>query len=306
MIAREKAGLRWANVIAAALYWNPGWMVVTAWWGQNDSSYTLFIVLTAYTFTKDRPRWMWIAYAAAGLAKFQAVIFLPVLAVLAWRRFGLRPNVEGVALGGLMFAAALLPFVIGSGQDALRPFVGTVNLFPYITNGAFNAWYWISGSSPLVIEDSLPFVAGVSYRTAGLIALALGTAVLCWRAWRSSDRAEVYVLLAAANVTFFMLPTQIQARYLYPGLALLALAMIRERRLIALYVGFGIAFTYNVFSIVWLGVGLLYYPGQLLFWSETVNALLMTVLYLIFMGIVLRPLIGVGAPQTQNSQRMST
>ena len=290
-IAYQKAGVWWASLVTAALYWNPGWAVVTAWWGQNDATYSFFMLLTVYLLTRKRPRWMWIAYTCAWLAKFQSVMFFPVLAVISVRRFGWRATIEGGLIGAVIFGVVVLPFYLGSGSAALRPFGGTVNLFPYITNGAHNFWFWVSGSSPTVLFDSLKLVGGISYFQVGLALLVVGTAILCGRTWLLGDRGDEYLLFAAANFTFYMVPTQIQVRYLYPGLMFLALAMIRDRRLIVLYIVASLAFTHNVFVTVWLGIGLLYYPSKLLFWKPIHDALAMTAVYIVFMVIFLQPML---------------
>ena len=295
-IAYKKAGVWWAAVATAALYWNPGWAVVTAWWGQNDATYSFFMLLTVYLLTRDHPRWMWIAYACAWLAKFQSVMFFPVLAVISVRRFGWRATIEGGLIGAVIFGVVVLPFYLGSGSIALRPFGGTVNLFPYISSGAHNFWFWVSGSSPIALVDSLKLVGSISYFQAGLALLVVGTAILCLRVWVLKDRADEYLLFAVANFTFYMLPTQIQVRYLYPGLMFLALALAkqvsyRDWRLIVIYVVASLAFTHNVFVTVWLGIGLLYYPAKLLFWKPIHDALAMTVVYIVLMAIFLQPLL---------------
>src|SRR5258708_36760719 len=69
-VVRDQAGPIWAVAVAAALYWNPGWLVVTAWWGQNDVSYSLFMLLTAYLVTQRKIRWALIDYGIAWLAEF--------------------------------------------------------------------------------------------------------------------------------------------------------------------------------------------------------------------------------------------
>jgi hypothetical protein len=66
--------------------------------------------------------------------------------------------------------------------------------------------------------------------------------------------------------------------------------MARNWKLIAIYVGISIAFAYNVFDVVELTIGLLYYPAKLMAWSPTVNALLLTIFYFAFMAHFLRPL----------------
>ena len=289
-IAYRKAGVWWAAAVTAALYWNPGWSVVTDWWGQNDATYSFFMLLTVYLLTRKRPRWMWIAYACAWIAKFQSIMFLPVLAVISLRRFGWRATITGGVISALIVGVVVLPFYLGSGVSALRPFGGTINLFPYITNGAHNFWFWVTGASPTVLLDSLHIFDGVTYYQAGLALLTLGTALLCLRTWLLGKRGDDYLLFAVANFTFYMLPTQIQARYLYPGLMFLALAMIRDRWLIGLYVVASLAFTHNVFATVWLGIGMLYYPSKLLFWKPVHDGLAMTAVYIVLMARFFLPL----------------
>jgi Gpi18-like mannosyltransferase len=291
-IVSKTAGSVWACAVTALLYWNPGWLVVTAWWGQNDIVYSLFILLTAYLVTQRKIRWAWVVYGVAWLAKFQSIIFLPVFGILSLRRFGLRATIEGLFIFALIFGGGTLPFLIGSGKYALTPYLNTVNLFPDITNGAHNMWYWISGSTFLVQSDSLKLIGNVSYGQAGLVLLTIGTALLCLRTWLLETPDDVYLLFAAADLVFFMLPTQIQARYLYPGVLFLAMAMINNWKLLALYLGVSMVFTYNIFGSVWLGVGLLFYPYKVInvIWNSTANALAMTVLFVVFMWLFLRSL----------------
>jgi hypothetical protein len=290
-IAYQKAGVWRAGIATAALYWNPGWAVVTVWWGQNDAPYSFFMLLAAYLLIQKRPRWMWAVYGLAMIAKFQSIMFFPVLAVLSVRRFGLRPTIEGGLIGALILAIITLPFYLGSGQAALLPFGGTVSLFPNIVNGGNNFWWLVSGASPIAILDSTKFIGEISYFQAGFVLLAIGTAIVCLRAWILPGRADEYFVLVVAAFTFYMLPTQVGIRYLYPGLMLLALAMMRDKRLIAIFAVVSLVFTHNIFEVVWLGIGLLYYPSRLLFWGPVVDALVMIILYIVVMILYLRPLL---------------
>ena len=139
-----------------------------------------------------------------------------MLAVLSLRRFGWRATLEGGVIGAAVFGALVLPFYLGSGSAALRPFGGTVSLFPYITNGAYNFWYWVTGASPVVLLDNQIVFGGVTYFQLGIGLLALGTALLCLRAWLGRARRR-YRLLAAANLIFYMLSTQIQRAIFIPA-----------------------------------------------------------------------------------------
>jgi hypothetical protein len=290
-IAYEKAGVWWASFATAALYWNIGWAVVTVWWGQNDAPYSFFMLLAAYLLIHKRPRWMWIIYACAFIAKFQSVMFFPVLAVLSVRRFGWRATFEGGLIGALLLGIVVLPFYLGSGSIALAPFGGTVSLFPNVVNGANNLWYLLSGASPTAILDSTRFLGDITYFQAGIVLLAIGTAILCLRTWWLAERPDEYLVLAMASLTFFMLPTQVGIRYFYPGLMFLALAMLRDRQLVAIFIVISLVFIHNIFDLVWLGIGLLYYPAQLLFWENVHDAIIMIVVYLILMTLFLAPLL---------------
>ncbi len=43
-------------------------------------------------------------------------------------------------------------------------------------------------------------------------------------------------------------------------------------------------------DLVWLGIGLLYYPAQLMFWDNIHDAIVMIVVYIIMMVLFIRPL----------------
>ena len=289
-IAYQKAGVWWAAFATATLYWNVGWAAVTTWWGQNDAPYSFFMLLVAYLLIHKRPRWMWIVYACALLAKFQSIMFFPVLAVLALRRFGWRVNLEGGLIGGLILGGVILPFYLASGPMALAPLGGTVSLFPNIVNGGNNFWWLVSGASPIAILDNTKFLGDVSYFQAGIALLAVGTMILCLRTWLLYERPDEYFVLTVAALSFYMLPTQVGIRYFYPGLMFLAVAMIRSKRLIIIYIVLSLIFMHNIFEIIWLGIGLLYYPAKLLFWGPIFDAVVMIILYIVVMFLFLEPL----------------
>ena len=145
-IAYQKAGLQWAVLAALLLSFNPGLMAVTAWWGQTDSIFTFFLLLSAYLFTKDRPGWAWAAYALAWLAKFQAVIVLPLVLVLCLRRFGLRKTITGLMIFAGVFGVVMLPFLLSAQQAALLPYQ-SVDRYPFTSVNAYNLWIWVQGRS---------------------------------------------------------------------------------------------------------------------------------------------------------------
>jgi hypothetical protein len=174
------------------------------------------------------------------------------------------------------------------------PYLGSgVNAFPYISASAYNLWFWVDGGTPAWIPDTTPLVGSITYFQAGITLFAFITGLLCLRGWlvRIDDGENDYLLWAVVGCSFFMLPTQMHERYLYPGIVFLALGLVRDWRLVVLYVVAAVAFTDNIVDVVTSGNGLLDGFARLVSWQPTTSALLLTGTYLILTAVVLKPLI---------------
>lgn len=287
-VARQMAGVWWAALAALGLVLNPGWLAVTAWWGQTDSILGFFLLLTAYLLAKRHPRWAWAAYALAWLTKLQSIMVLPLLLVLSLRRYGLRATLEGLATFALVFGVGMLPFLLGSRRAALVPYLG-IDQYPYITVEAYNVWFWVNGGVSWT-PDNVSLLGSVTYFQAGMILIGVATVLLCLRVWLVRERDDDYLLWAAACWSFFMLPTQIHERYLYPAMIFLALALVRDRRVIAIYLVAALAFSANILAVAARGNPFLdSVAGALSVWRPTYWALTLTAAYVVLMVIVLKP-----------------
>jgi hypothetical protein len=86
--------------------------------------------------------------------------------------------------------------------------------------------------------------APLSYRSFSILLFALAYLVVLVKGWRAPlERYFVYGAFVA--FAFFMLPTEIHENYGYALLPLLAVAMTRDSRLIALYVVLSATMTLN-------------------------------------------------------------
>ena len=96
------------------------------------------------------------------------------------------------------------------------------------------------------VLDSTKFV-GISYQAIGLLlylAAAL-CAVVCL--WKSEQTLENLMLFAGCiYLTFFLLPTEMHGRFLYYGVALLALPATRNKMLLGAYVTLSVILYLNV------------------------------------------------------------
>lgn len=213
---------RLALVGAAGFLFHPAVWHDSAVWGQTDSVYTL-MVLAAIVAAADH-RWM-IAGALATLAaltKIQAVIFLPLFVplLIADRRRVFRFGAAAAAVVGIVF----LPLVLaGDADEAVAVYTKAVGAYPILSSNAFNLWWAIFSADAGETLDTVRFL-GVSYKLWGLalFSACLGSVLWQLRGLRESvtDREVTLVkLMSAAAVValcFFLFPTEMHERYMYP------------------------------------------------------------------------------------------
>lgn len=256
-LTRQRSRLRWLIPGALALY--PGLITTSAWWGQYDSVFTVFVVLALVALNRDKPLAAWVWFAVALLVKQPAAAVGPLLLVVSFRRYGWRRTALGMALCVGLYAGASLPFVAGSGlQNALSPYLKASDAFPYLTNNAYNSWYAAAalvkgapvGFAEAPFRDSLPLLGSLSAKTVGFGLLGVYTLLLCVVFWRQAHERREFVWAAALFTGFFMLPTQVHERYLYPAAIFAVVGIAQDRRLLWVAFGMMLTFSYNVLAIL--------------------------------------------------------
>ncbi|MBL8162129.1 MAG: DUF2029 domain-containing protein [Anaerolineae bacterium] len=265
----------------------PGVIVTGVFWGQTDALWTLFVALALIAIERERPGWAWVCFALGVLTKFQAVYVFPLLLVLTVRRCGLRATITSLALGGLVSVALLLPFMLNSGiERVLRPFTVAVDFFPSTTVWALNLWYAVIpsnwGAHPALVYENIPdtlLLGPLSYKQIGLLLLALYALLIIVAAWRRGDERRAFVWAAALGFGFFMLPTQMHERYLFPAALLLLLGAAQDWRLWLPALLTIFTYSYNVIvpthaPFEWLGVNLLFTFGDVTLRTALLNLLI--------------------------------
>ncbi len=285
----------WAIAAGCVLAFTPGLIADSVWWGQTDGLFSLCLVLTIYALHRRMKTTAWLLYGLTILVKFQAVAVLPLLVILTWRRFGYRGMVRGVAAFALVAAVGLAPFLAVSGAGALRPYGESVGRYPYISINAHNFWYWSLAYRYNLRDFSQPtdtslYIGPLPVRTVGFILFGLAAGLIALRAWLLPERDDEFLLAAGLQAAFFMFSTQMHERYLYPVVALMALAMINSRWLWLLSIGFAAAMTQNI-----LDAGSRDYPlwestWRVVGWANFQNARFNVLLTVLLFGAILAPL----------------
>ncbi len=271
-------GPLWALLPATAIAFNPATIIVSSTWGQTDSIFTFFLVLSVAALYFRSNRIAWIAWALSIMSKLQALILLPLLLTATWvpRTPGVpvesgtqetkspwRRLRVGITSSAIILVAIMLPFFIGSGMSAVQALKQDATDLHFLTLNAYNLWWWQSNAAGNIdsnVDDSasdLQTLPGtpVSYRAAGWILFAAFVLLVVFKAAASPLARNEFLLAGLLFVGFFMLLTQMHERNLYPALALFALASVGrdrrgkpriDRRGLFFYMAFSLTFLDNI------------------------------------------------------------
>ncbi len=217
-------------LLAVALYaFNPAVIFNAAVWGQYDAIYTFFLILSLMLALKSKPELSAVAFALGILTKPQGIALLPLIAFLIYKKGGLKKLLFSVAAFAATVFLVILPFEWSNPVTFLTNiYFGAYGGYAYTSINAFNMW----GLYGLWIPDGTLNVVGWALFGAFTVFVLY---FLNKRFKNSSDLLAVFsafMLLFA----FFMLPTRIHERYLFPAISLLALMFPLIKKVRPLYV----------------------------------------------------------------------
>ncbi len=249
---RRRPILRWLIPAILAVY--PGVVILSAWWGQDDSQYILLVALCLMALSLDHPVRAWLLFGLAVLTKQQSAVLTPILLIITYRRYGIRTLLTGSIIAGAVTLVVMTPFFIGSGiGNTLKPYLSATDTYPVLTMNSLNLWYvgsphrlavlpWPTEAPP----DSQPLIGPLTSKQVGFVLIGLYTLVICITVWRQANERREFVWAAALYFAVFMLPTQIHERYLYPAAVLALLGAAQAPGLWVIAIGIMFTFSYNI------------------------------------------------------------
>ncbi len=222
VIVKKHHGERWAYLAATLYLFHPTLVLLSAGWGQVDSIYTFFLVLAVWFLEQKRLLPAAAALTVSFFFKMQAVALAPLMLYEMTQTKSVRSMLAtvGVAFG----TAALLnaPFLLaGKFLDVVQVILGVAGSYPRLSMFAFNLWWLASNGQGAVTSDVTP-IFGVPAPL--LIGFGLYLAVSAYTLWLYHQRRSRVTLWWSASIlaaAFFLFPTEIHERYLFPIFALL-------------------------------------------------------------------------------------
>ena len=255
---------RQVALLAAGLYvLNPVSWYDSAIWGQTDAFGALITLLTVAALVRGNSEGASALAVVAALIKPQfGIVLLPLVGIVLLRRHLLRPDtsprhpvllpaslrswfetehgpwrlVSSAAAAMAVLLVLITPFSLD-----LISFLGqmqkTAAGYPYLSVNAYNPWALIGsgGRSGLAFgggwsEDIIPLLGPIPAVAIGAVLLALGFAAGTVRAAWRDDRRTILIVGIFLALSFFMLPTRVHERYMFPIFGLLPLLAAVDRR----------------------------------------------------------------------------
>lgn len=218
----------------------------SAYWGQTESLYSVFVLLSFYFALRDKFLLGLFSLTISALVKSTGVIVFPVFLVLALRRKKFVDLLGGAILS--VFTAFLLyypfrpintlPWAI---KFYLNSFHGELN---YIVSNAFNLWAFIFGFEPRLAE-SLFLGAPLSY--IGIFVFSIFFLIIIIKLWKSNtSRKFIFAAFLSSFAAFLFLP-RMHERYFYTALVFSAVLAGLRKKWLSLFVFLSLVHFINLY-----------------------------------------------------------
>jgi dolichyl-phosphate-mannose-protein mannosyltransferase len=220
---------------ASALYLlDPAALYDVAHWAQPDGAHSLFSVLSVGLLSLGQVVAPWAAIALAALAKPQAWLLLPLVAIATLRSHGLVGLGRGLAVAVLVSLVVSLPFLVTGHVIELLSLPEVVSsVMPVVSADAHNLWWLVlqsRGQDPLLVQDSARFVGPGSFRAVAGVLVGAVLVLTYWLYW--TRRATLAEAAALGVLGWFTFTTQAHENHLFFALPLLSLAWPTRRWLL--------------------------------------------------------------------------
>jgi Gpi18-like mannosyltransferase len=228
------------SLLATAFYaFNPATIFNGSVWGQFDAIYTFFLILSLLFMFESKPKLSVATFTLAVLAKPQSIALAPLMVFLLVRKRNWRTLGASVLVSAGLILVVSAPLSLNNLADFLvKIYLKGYSSYPYTSANAFNFWalagLWKSDAQSLLFLDL--FKIGWIMFGALIVFSLYYFLKMSQSATRTAHTFEISVLFTAFVLLFgfFMLPTRIHERYLFPVISVLVMMMpfLKEAKLL--------------------------------------------------------------------------
>lgn len=253
------ATVRWQWFAALGIALNPALILTSAYWGQMDSVYGMFILVALVAISSKKYIASAVLATVALFTKIQTVFVIPLL--LALSIITRRSLVRLFVAIGITILIIILPFIFAAHPlDPIRPFFNALGAYPFLTANAMNIWWPFTRGA--LIPDTIRLL-GIPAIYASAIPVTILVAFAIEFLRRRRTLPDIAIASAMTILSFFFFATDMHERYILPALFLIPILGMRYRNTsIITMILLTVSTTANIFYIVPSNVPLLSYILQ--------------------------------------------
>ncbi len=225
----------------------PAFALVSACWGQVDSILATFLILSTILATKNR-YFATSLFIFSILVKPQAILAIFVYYLFVLLSKGYKEFFHQVIFG--MAVCAVLEFAMRAYfKVSIWPFLtSSVGAYQNLSLNAFNLWWAIYGHNSWDIKDTVGGLLSFKLLGLGLFVLFIAPAIYYLK--RAKKVENLMLVMGYVYLAFFIFPSQIHERYLFPSIAFLAFAPLVDKNFLWFYTALMASFLVNVFAVL--------------------------------------------------------
>jgi Gpi18-like mannosyltransferase len=244
---------RLALIGGLGVFLHPAVFYVSAWWGQYESIFVLGGLVAFVLAVRGHSLPAAAALAVAAMTKPQALPFLVPFAAWFLARDGWRGLVTAAIVGAIVVVVLWAPFLAAGGPQGYLRNLGEYqgDIFAILSLRAWNLWWLVQGlgGDGSFVSDQVAVVGPITLRHIGFVIAGLLELVVLLLVYRRPTARTLALGLAAAVLVAFTFLTTMHERYGYGAIVFLALG-IADRRILGLWVAFGVVTTLNLLAAV--------------------------------------------------------
>ena len=226
---------------------NPAMIFTGSVWGQVDGLFTLSLFISVFFLVHQKSLFLsGIFWAFAFLVKPQAIAIVPPLMLIAIKTVTLRQMIMG-ALGAIattfLGALAFFPDDPLFGLPKLILKMGTY--YDYTSLFAFNIWSLVG-----MWQSDAQLFLGFPYFWWGIVLYVVALLFIFYKALKNwQDKRTSYFVIVLSLFAFFLFPTRVHERYLFPFFAFLMVwaGISKSKKLLVFYIALSLLYLVNLY-----------------------------------------------------------
>lgn len=248
----KNKGIRKALLVSALYWFNLGIIYNSAYWGQVDSVFTLLLFASVLLLMNKHFIISSVFFVISLLTKIHAITLLPIITLVGLLNKKKTILIKMITFGFSTTLLILSPQIIDGSFYHLIKSVGFIGSYPYVSVNAYNFWHFLTPSADKWWQspsDLLTF-AGFSYKTIGFFLLFLYTFFVLYQLSKDIKKDNISLASSSLLFAFFMLPTEIHERYLFPFFAFFSLNAIKNKKFLVVYLVLSVTYLFNLMIVL--------------------------------------------------------